>query len=1083
MKQATVDVENGSYKNLYILASSTIAGSATAPEYFTADVYYEGESIPELVKVGIKKDNVGSSDAELASITSIFNKITGNSHTKIWSYNSSMGYASAFGWYSYEIPCDINKKVDKVTFKVSASNRMITIISMLGEKPSVKDMFALIASTDVNVENYEAQVDAYNKVKTAIEKAELKLEEADEEAYATFTALENNIKAYEVNKEAAETASKINKATYTDIPLGSGANSKVFIPQGTTLSDIENPKSDLYTKDGYDYVFDFLQTIWYNKNMGIDETDGDAYTWAHKPLYYKNATNFTQTYISLDEKNNWTLPYLEEDGETVKYLTYNIKPTEKVIQLAGPVGGTYQKLTEKAKELYGEKFASMKTATVNIPEDNYKNIYILASGGVAQNVSIAPENFYAEIYYKGEENPVKAELGILKRDISESDPELGSQTAIMNKITGKSNTKFWQYTSEKGYACECAWYSYEIPCDMTKKVEKISFTNKTTGRIVTILSMLGEKPSFADVMDAFATTDMNIDNYYAQKAMLEIADSVIERDGLNLSAATGSYAEKYALLKSNIAEFEEYKKALDPQVTLDIVCYSGKGAEVYVNLLNPSEIADKEYNIILAYYDEADNVIKTNIKPFKTTTAYKESFTFEDEAVEGAAKVKCMAWKNLMTLKPLGKVAEVDVTEAQTFMFVGDSITHADLYPFHAETYFITRFPMQKAEFINVAKSGGTALNAINRYDMFIKGKNATKSVIMFGMNDVQRGYYAIDNQGSDEHKAWAISQCLINMEALAGMIEQEGSEVILMTPSIADERGGNWTTTKNTAGLNDAIGKIADGFFKLAEDKGYGVIDTYSLTRTIHDKYMDSGVQEMISTDRVHPIQSGYYVLGYNVIRNLFKDSGLVAQVDIDANTKTAKTENATVKGLDVADGKILYTYLPKALPMPVTSAYHTADAKYVPLTDELNREIIKVSGLDDGTYTVKMDGKLLGEYTNAQLEEGVNIAILDNNAGQLQAKVVYDILDKKHQNTLNMRHLDYVKDEFRKYKLFDDLDKRAEYIAKLSGTTYVYDFYVNYDSYCQQLPIWQAENKEYLENARKAAIPAEHTVEIIKK
>ena len=74
-------------------------------------------------------------------------------------------------------------------------------------------------------------------------------------------------------------------------------------------------------------------------------------------------------------------------------------------------------------------------------------------------------------------------------------------------------------------------------------------------------------------------------------------------------------------------EFEEYKKALDPQVTLDIVCYSGKGTEVYVNLLNPSEIADKEYNIILAYYDKSGNVIKTHIKPFKTTTAYKESFT------------------------------------------------------------------------------------------------------------------------------------------------------------------------------------------------------------------------------------------------------------------------------------------------------------------------------------------------------------------------------------------------------------------------------------------------------------------------
>ena len=43
--------------------------------------------------------------------------------------------------------------------------------------------------------------------------------------------------------------------------------------------------------------------------------------------------------------------------------------------------------------------------------------------------------------------------------------------------------------------------------------------------------------------------------YIDDTFITDLRDSVIERDGLNLSAATGSYAEKYNLLKSELKSY------------------------------------------------------------------------------------------------------------------------------------------------------------------------------------------------------------------------------------------------------------------------------------------------------------------------------------------------------------------------------------------------------------------------------------------------------------------------------------------------------------------------------------------------
>ena len=133
-------------------------------------------------------------------------------------------------------------------------------------------------------------------------------------------------------------------------------------------------------------------------------------------------------------------------------------------------------------------------------------------------------------------------------------------------------------------------------------------------------------------------------------------------------------------------------------------------------------------------------------------------------------------------------------------------------------------------------------------------------------------------------------------------------------------------------------------------------------LTKAVNEKpeIWNSGAVEMYSTDRVHPNTQGGYVLAYSVIKNLFPDSGLVAEVVIDANNGKATTDNATVTDVVATADSVKYTYQAKALPWTYTDAYKKADGRYVDLTNELNKEIIKVTGLEAATtYTIKFNGE----------------------------------------------------------------------------------------------------------------------------
>ena len=91
-----------------------------------------------------------------------------------------------------------------------------------------------------------------------------------------------------------------------------------------------------------------------------------------------------------------------------------------------------------------------------------------------------------------------------------------------------------------------------------------------------------------------------------------------------------------------------------------------------------------------------------------------------------------------------------------------------------------------------------------------------------------------------------------------------------------------------------------------------------------------------------------------------------MISSVEIDANNGSTVTDTATVSDLSYSSTGVSYNYLAGALPLYAKSAeYKYAENYGVDITNTMNKEIIKVTGLEAGKYTIKMDGKTVAEVT----------------------------------------------------------------------------------------------------------------------
>lgn len=308
--------------------------------------------------------------------------------------------------------------------------------------------------------------------------------------------------------------------------------------------------------------------------------------------------------------------------------------------------------------------------------------------------------------------------------------------------------------------------------------------------------------------------------------------------------------------------------------------------------------------------------------------------------------------------------------------FIGNSITHGGEFHAFIQLYYATRFPDRKVEFHNLGIWGDNANSFLRRMDDDILARPADYSIIMAGMNDVNRALYAASRQNDPDieaRKQRALDDYRGYLTRVIEKLLSTGSTVILQKPSIYDQTGD--LPAENLMGVNDALGKCGVIIDELATAYSLRVVDYWTILNELNGKVQAANPKAtLISNDRVHPGTAGHFIMACEFLRSTGAPK-FVADVQIAAGTlRTAK--NCIVSDITTSDSTLSFGYEANSLPFPVPDAASAA-LDLVPFSDELNSERLVVRDLPHPVYTLTIGGFFIGNFSREQLAGGINLAL----------------------------------------------------------------------------------------------------------
>ncbi len=650
------------------------------------------------------------------------------------------------------------------------------------------------------------------------------------------------------------------------------------------------------------------------------------------------------------------------------------------------------------------------------------------------------------------------------------------------------------------------------------------------GQEVTILLKNGDNIGFIDEIE----TEVN----GSYKTKFKFKDDISGYDIKVRDSETS--ADITDTLKTAFAQKDIYSVDIDLKVgDNDVIYYIKEG-----DFLNVVADIDNKYgdntkvSVMIAAYDANNKLLTTDIKQlaigFGDLETTKEVDFSDIKLPEGTVKAKAFAWQDTVSLMPLtdaeikkpfdGNLTFVNKNENPEEDWVvglaGASTVHAGQYAAFLYQYYATRYPDKNIVILNKGAAGCTAGDIYNRltWDIFNEddpmGYGACDEIaIMVGANDSGYWRYTHGQMEDDEYETYyngfagrpnmkaEVEESLANFRKIVEWCRENGKGVMFTPMTLYDESDAFESTLSYGVvyGSNHAFGMISDGLKELAEEYDVPFIDTWGMsneyTNRIRENYPNASLV-ITGSDGLHHSSNGGYMVGYIIARGQETDE-IVAAVDIDAKTGNSVTDGATVSNLNASSNGVSYSYLADALPMYAKAdGYVFTEGFGVDITNTMNKEIIKVTGLDAGTYTITMDGTVVGRFTADELAAGVNIAILENNPGQIQSKGLYDNYYKSRKTSEdNLR--DVCNEELRmrnsneRYNGVAHNDPQYETFSKQDWVDLcnklVKDGHAttNADTY----PTKKANQETYIsevraciEGMRKDCIPTEHTVVISK-
>lgn len=321
--------------------------------------------------------------------------------------------------------------------------------------------------------------------------------------------------------------------------------------------------------------------------------------------------------------------------------------------------------------------------------------------------------------------------------------------------------------------------------------------------------------------------------------------------------------------------------------------------------------------------------------------------------------------------KPLPK--ELQLSDGDTLVFLGDSITHQCLYTQYVEDYFYTRFPKTRLHFHNAGVGGDRARDALARLDEDVTRWKPKYVTILLGMND---GGYGGFNQDVFETYRRDMTQLLDRLTA-------SGTSPVVMSPTMFDSEAARAQVGGRDENrdwyYNGVLALYGAWLREMALDRGLGFVDMHSPLNQITLEQRRIKRDFTLIEDAVHPGPAGQAIMAAALLRDLgvSKRSSLTTIVRrfehwtgiADDERKVEITQNAGSLSFE-----LLGTSLPWVLPPEAAQGQELARADQI-----LNGQRLRVYGLEPGRYDLLIDGEKVGTYTHFQF--GTRIDLHDNS------------------------------------------------------------------------------------------------------
>jgi lysophospholipase L1-like esterase len=330
----------------------------------------------------------------------------------------------------------------------------------------------------------------------------------------------------------------------------------------------------------------------------------------------------------------------------------------------------------------------------------------------------------------------------------------------------------------------------------------------------------------------------------------------------------------------------------------------------------------------------------------------------------------------LLTFVALAPAQEFFLKDGDTVVFYGDSITDQRLYTTFVETFAVTRYPRIHVKFVHsgwggdrVSGGGGGPIDERLRRDVF--AYNPTVMTIMLGMND--GGYRAFDEDIFTKYKT--------GYEHIIESVRQTlpAVRITVIKPSPFDDvtRAPNFP-----GGYNEVLQRYGNFLQDFASRDNLSIADlnTPVVDALKQANAADPKDAQQIIPDRVHPQAAGHLIMAEALLK-AWHATPIVATVAIDAEgTLVRDARNTVVSQLKRTGSQITWVQKDERLPMPInlddTVMKLAVSSSHV--MEDLDQEMLKVTGLSSTSYGLKINGKAIGTFTREQLASGINLAAL---------------------------------------------------------------------------------------------------------